>query len=273
MKELQDFQQEVKSKVADLAGQAHLHILEQAQEKLHARRQMYVDALSSVQEVSPGVHVIVLDRKAVWIEEGMEPHSMVDDLLRNNAKTAKDGSKYRAIPFDMGKGRASQTAGQNELNMGLRQELKKRNIAYKSVERHPDGSPKTGTLHSFSVGDAPLRPSGTEGKHGFGKGPVGAVMQGPAASGGTPLLAGVRITQTALFKNDAQGNRVPDLNKKGQQKAVRGIMTFRVVSSKHKGTLWEHPGIESVRFFDETEKWAEAQWSNRILPEILARFK
>jgi hypothetical protein len=162
------------------------------------------------------------------------------------------------------------------LNVALRQELRKKNISYKSVERHPDGSPKTGLLHKFNISDSPIRPAGTEGKPGFGKGAVGEVMQGPNAQGGsgggTPLLHGVRIYQTAVFKKDAQGNSVPDFDKKGRQKAVRGIVTFRVVSSKHAGLKWNHPGIEGTHFFDEAETWCARTWEHNILPDILKRF-
>lgn len=277
VRELGAFQEEVAKKVGDLAAQTHLHIKEQVQQKLTSRRQMYDDALDSVVEVSPGVHVITLKKEAVWIEEGMEAHSMVDDLLKNNAKTAKDGSKYKVIPFEHDKGGASQTSQTNMLNMALRTELKKRNIPYKGIERGPGGSPKTGLLHKFNMMDSPLRPAGTAGKPGWGKGAEGAVMQGPnslgGSGGGTPLLKGVRIYQTAVFKKDAAGNEVPDLDKKGQQKAKRSIMTFRVVSSKHKGTKWEHPGIEGTHFFEEAETWAKQQWDTHIVPDILRKFK
>jgi hypothetical protein len=276
VRELKEFQAEVQSKASDLAAQTHLHIKEQVQQRLNTRREMYDDALSSVQEVGPGIWVITLDKKAAWIEEGMEPHSMVDALLKNGAKTAKDGSKYKVIPFDQGKGGATTTAGQAMLNTALRQELKKRNIPYKAVERHPDGSPKTGLLHKLNILDKPQRPEASAGKPGFGKGPVGEVMQGPNAQGGsgggTALLQGVRIYQTALFKKDSQGNSVPDLDKKGRQKASRGIVTFRVVSSKHKGIKWEYPGIEGTHFFEEAERWAGQEWEQKILPDILRRF-
>jgi hypothetical protein len=274
VRELKEFEAEVQQKASDLASQTHLHIKEQVQQRLNTRREMYDEALSGVRQVAAGTWVITLDSKATWIEEGMEAHSMVDDLLRRGARTAKDGSRYKVIPFDQGKGGATTTPGQAMLNLALRQEMKKRNIPYKSIERHPDGRPKTGLLHKFNI-DAPIRPASTAGKPGFGKGPVGEVMQGPNARGGSgggiPLLQGVRIYQTAAFKRDAQGNSVPDLDKVGRQKASRGIVTFRVVSSKHKGLKWEHPGIEGTHFFEEAERWASQEWEQRILPDILRR--
>lgn len=276
VRDLQEFEAEVQEKVGDLASQTHLHIKEQVQQRLNTRRDMYDQALSSVQEVGPGVYVIKLDASAVWIEEGMPQHSMVDDLLRGpNVRTAKDGSRFRVIPFDQSKGGGrTATAGQSMLNTALRQELRKRNIPYKNIERHPDGSPKTGLLHKFNM-DQPLRPGGTAGKPGFGKGPEGEVMQGPNAAGGSgggiPLLQGVRIYQNALFKRAPNGDMVPNTNKQGLQRATRGIMTFRVVSSKHKGLKWNYPGIEGTHLFEEAEQWAGSEWTNHILPDILRR--
>lgn len=271
VKALEGFEAEVRSKVSDLAAQAHLHIKEQVQIKLNTRRAMYDQALSRAVEVAPGIWVITLDASAVWIEEGMPAHSMVDDLLRKNAKTAADGSRYKVIPFAQDKGGKTTTPGQAVLNAALKTELKKRNIGYKSIERNADGSPKTGLLHAFGMKGGPAnipsppRPEGTAGKPGWGKGAVGEPMQGPNAQGGsgggTPLLQGVRIYQTLL----------KGTNKKGQQKASRSIMTFRVVSSKHKGVKWNYPGIEGSHFFEDAEKWAERTWSNDILPDILKR--
>jgi hypothetical protein len=254
-----------------LAAQAHAHIKEQVQVKLHARRQMYDEALSSVVEVAPGVWAITLEAKAVWIEEGMPPHSMVDDLLRKGAKTAKDGSKYKVIPFNQQKAPTKMSPGDLTLNNALRAELKKRSIPYSKIERGPGGEPKSGLLHKFSM-TQPQRPEGTAGKPGWGKGPEGSVMQGPNAQGGsgggTPLLQGVAIYQTPM--QDAQGK--PVMNKKGQQKAIRSVMTFRVVSSKHKGVKWEYPGIEGTHFFEECEMWMQMEWENHILPDLLRKY-
>lgn len=276
LRELQEFQQAVVQAGEDLADQTHLHIKQQVAEKLNTRREMYEAALSKPTQIRPGHWDITLDRSAIWIEEGMEPHSMVDDLLRTGARTAKDGSRYKVIPFDQGKGGDTVGAARRELNLAVRAELKKRNIPYTGIERDAGGKPKEGMLHKFDILDAPLRPAGTEGKHGWGKGAVGQVMQGPnefgGSGGGTPLLAGVRIYQTALFKKDDAGNLVPDLDKKGQQRAKRGIVTFRVVSSKHKGTKWNYPGIEGGHFFEDAERWVSHEWENTILPELLKRF-
>ena len=78
-------------------------------------------------------------------------------------------------------------------------------------------------------------------------------MQGPKLTGSTPFLRGVKVFQ-----------------KQQNGKWARGFTTFRVVSSKHKGQLWNYPGIEGVKFFDEAEQWAGREWDTKIIPEILA---
>jgi hypothetical protein len=269
--DLEGLERDTHKAVQLLAAQAHAHIKEQVQAKLHTRRQMYDEALQEVKEVAPGIWVITLDAKAAWIEEGMPPHSMVDDLLRRGARTAKDGSTYRVIPFQQNRGPTMQSPGQQAMTAALKTELKKRGIPYGKIERDPTGAPKTGLLHKFNMSQ-PLRPPGTEGKPGWGKGPVGAVMQGPNAQGGsgggTPLLYGVSIYQSAV--RDLSGK--PVLGKGGLQKAVRSIMTFRVVSSKHRGIKWNYPGIEGSHFFEDCERWLKQEWETSILPDLLRKY-
>jgi hypothetical protein len=270
-KDLEGLERDTHKAVQLLAAQAHAHIKEQVQAKLHSRRQMYDEALSEVAEVAPGVWAITLEAKAVWIEEGMPPHSMVDDLLKKNAKVAKDGSTYKVIPFSQNKGPTMMSPGSAALAQALKSELKKRSIPYAKIERDPTGAPKTGLLHKFSMSQ-PMRPAGTAGKPGWGKGPIGSVMQGPNAQGGsgggTPLLAGVSIYQTAIKGIDGK----PMLDKKGLQKAVRSIVTFRIVSSKHRGVKWNYPGIEGTHFFEECETWLKQEWETNILPDLLRKY-
>jgi hypothetical protein len=104
----------------------------------------------------------------------------------------------------------------------------------------------------------PKRPDGTQGKAGWGKGKEGEVMQGPAATGSNPFLQGVRVYQ-----------KQTGTNSKGQPKFSKQVMTFRVISDKHRGKAWMHPGLEGMLFFPEAAKWSEDQWNNRLLPEIL----
>lgn len=251
---------------AGLAGQAHAHIVEEVQQRLRSRRQMYLDALTKPEQIGPNVWMITLDPSANWIEDGMKPHWMGDHLLKGpGVKTAKDGSKYRVIPFGHSGGQSSKTPAQATLQDTLREEFKKRGISWTKLDRNEDGSVKTGLTHKFNIDDKPIRPPSSAGKPGWGKGDPGEVMRGPAATGARALLQGVRVYQRQLFTPGGQ----PARNNKGEMKFSKQVMTFRVISDKHRGKAWEHPGLEGMRFFEEAAKWADAEWSRKMLPQII----
>lgn len=239
-----------------LAKQVRAHIVEEAHKKLHTRRQMFVEHLRTFQ-VDEDTWVVSLDAKYRWIDDGMERHNMVDDLLKaKNAKRAKDGSKYAVIPFEHGpKGPTQMTPAQATLLNTIKAEMNKRKIPYAGIEKGANGKAKLGLLHAFDINTSPTKTANVPGQ---GKGPIGQVMQGPT---GIPLLKGVRVYQ----------NEVSD--KKGGTRIKRAIMTFRVVSSKHKDQgRWEHPGLDPVNLMEDGQKWAMEQWENLIAPQIAAKF-
>lgn len=158
-------------------------------------------------------------------------------------------SKYLVVPFAHKKGPMSQTPAAQDLTSTIKRELKQRNIPYGKIERGPDGKAKTGLLHSFDINKEPVK---THDGAGQGHGPVGAVRQGTT---GIPFLQGIRIYQ----RN--QGGKIN-----------RGIMTFRVASSKQRGSgKWVHPGLTARHFFEEGQDWALAQW-DKISDQILKDF-
>jgi len=230
-----------------LAKQADAHIKENVQKSLHSTREKYIKAMK-FEDVGNNTWIISLDESVMWLEEGMQEHEMIDDLLASSkAKTAKDGSRYLAVPFEHKKGPTQQTQAATDLTTTLRAELQKRNIPYAGIETDKDGKPKLGKLHSFDILKQPIK---TQEGPGMGHGPIGAVRQGNT---GIPFLQGVRISQKMV------GGKVH-----------RSIATFRLVSSKQKGSgKWVHPGIVAKRFFDEAERWALDQWETQIVPAIL----
>lgn len=247
--------------VGDLSMQTHAHILEKVQNSLHSSREIYVNALHYT-AVNENTYVISLDRPAWWIEDGIQQGTeMIDWLLRQanpNAKppkTAKDGSQYRIIPFLHNKGPTSQTPTQQELKETIRKELRSRGIPYGNLELDPTGKPKLGKLHSFNIMDKPLKTH-----HGVGQG-WGDIGKPRVGATGIPFLQGVNIYQTE-YKT-----------KQGETKVQKQIMTFRVVSSKHKGTgRWVHPGFEAKEFLKEGLEWAKQEWETKYMPQILNDF-
>ena len=238
----------------DLALQAHGHILEQVQQKLHSTREKYDQALKFEQE-GKDTWVVSLDKSAMWIEEGMSEHSMLEDLLASpKAKTSKDGGRYLVVPFEHKKGPTQQTQAAKDLTNTIKSELSRRKIPYAGIEKDASGTPKTGLLHKLDILKSPIKTAEGPGQ---GKGPMGAARQGPT---GIPFLQGIRIYQ----------QRVRD--KGGKESVKRSVMTFRTASSKQQGTgRWQHPGLEAKRFFDEAADWALQHWVDKVVPDVLNR--
>ncbi len=232
----------------DLAAMVYNKIVELAQARLRSTREQYLQNLS-YDSTGRGAWVVTLKQEALWIEEGMPRHEMIDDLVRNG-KIAKDGSRYRVIP--MGIKKASQTPlGAMPIRMAAMQALKKAKINMKEIEREVDGRPKIGMLHRLDVMTSPIKTA--EGAH-QGWGAVGSVRQGAS---GTPFLKGMAVVQRNI-QWQAGGM------------LQRQAMTFRVVSTKHKGTgRWTHPGIQAKKLMDEAHAWALKEWDHTIKPEIL----
>jgi hypothetical protein len=234
--------------VADLAAQTHAHIVEQAHLKLHSTRQKYVDALS-YEQVSAGAWTVTLNNSAMWIEEGMPRHEMIDDLLKNGAQVSKKtGARYRVIPLPI-KGKTQTPASGQAIREAAMKALRAAKINMSAIEKEVDGRVKLGMLHKLDVTGDPLKTAEGAGQ---GHGPIGHVRQGMT---GMPFLKGMRVMQR-------QVNSAPPV-------IQRTAMTFRVVSSLMKGTgRWVHPGIKAVNLMDEAKAWADKEFETRIKPEI-----
>jgi hypothetical protein len=235
-----------------LAAQTREHIIEQVQQKLHSTRETFIDHLS-YKQVDAKTWMVSLDKAAVWIEEGMERHEMIDDLLKSaKARTAKDGSRYLSVPFKHNKAPTATPVAQHSLQETLKSEMRKRGIAYGGIETNANGTPRLGLLHTFSILDKPIK---TEEGPGQGHGAIGAVRQGMT---GIPFLQNVRIYQRQV------------MDKNGVASVQKAIMTFRTVSSKQKGSgRWVHPGLKPKKFLDEAYEWALQQWETKIKDQIL----
>jgi hypothetical protein len=261
----------------DLAAATHGKAVELANEKLHARRRAYIDALRLSQEGD--VWVLSLAASASWIEDGMPPHNMLDALLSSpKAKPGPNGSHYIVIPFEHGpgKGPAEDTTEHQDLVDTLKKEMKRgvidldsrgekaerKKIPWGKIEMGADGNPKLGRLHRFNIQDSPLKSHDGPGQ---GRGPVGDVRQGPnmrqragggPGGGGNPFLQGVAVYQ----KLDDTG------------KVQRSVVTFRIASSNQQGeSIWDHPGLEAVNIIDQAWEWAMTQVESEILPKLIER--
>jgi hypothetical protein len=235
--QLKAFKEEARAAIEEgvkqLSSMTHAKVTELAQEKLSSTRKIYTDNLE-YREVIPGLWVVSLDKPAMWIEEGRKSGDMTEDLLRKGAHTAKDGSRYKAIPFDYGKPPSQMDPFTRNLVAKIKFELKKSGIPFKKLELDAKGSPRIGKLHTMDISSP----------H-------------PSSRASHPALSGLTIYQ----------------NKTAGGKVRRDIMTFRMVSDKHKGKKWIHPGRDAEKFFEQALAWAEEQWEREVLPQIMEKFK
>lgn len=229
----EEIEQAITDGVQQVASMTYGKAQELASENLGSTRQIYMDALS-YEEVEPGLWVVSLDESAMWIEENRKAGDMTQDLLRRNFKVAKDGSRYKAIPFDQAT-TPSRTPSRNvDLVSQVKRELRSRNIPYKKLEYNKDGSPRVGRLHTIND--------------------ISSRKPSPRASSGA--LSGLTIYQRMTSSGSVR----------------RDIMTFRVVSSKHRGTKWIHPGSVGRKFLDQALDWAAQAFDEEILPAIMEKF-
>jgi hypothetical protein len=243
---LLDLPDQVKSTLNDLgekvAEDAYRHTIEQANQKLHTRKETYIQALSISKD--DDAWLLVLDESAMWIEEGQSPFDMKPGLLNSpKAKQGKNG-KYLVVPFKHDKGTAQTT-----LTQTVAASMSQNGIPFADIEKGADGNPKTGLLHKFDIAG----PNKTSKSPGQGHGPIGSPMQGPS---GIPFLKGVNVYQK-------QGK-----DKMGKPRTERFIATFRTVSEHSKG--WMNNGTEAMNLLDETMEYMMEKFDREIGPKLIA---
>jgi hypothetical protein len=184
------------------------------------------------EEIAEGVWVVGIDESALFVEEGLEPNFDMKPGLLKDGETS-GGYKYRIVPFEHSKAPSQLTPTTHSILNRIKENLKKEGIPYKKLERGADGKPRLGQLHKFSW------PSELPGR------------------GNTPLFKNVHIYQT--------------MTKGGNVR--RDILTFRTVSNKPGNEdKWLHPGLSGKKFLDRAAEWAEKEFYDKILPEILEKY-
>jgi hypothetical protein len=236
-KEFKEFaaevERDIKAGVANLATITHAKVKEMAATELKSSREAFMNSLS-FEEVTEGVWMVSVDAKALWVEEGIPSGFDMKPGLLKEGYPSKKGGKYRIVPFEHTKAPSQMTQPARDIVSKLRTELKKKKIPFKKVEYNADGSPRLGRIHSLNL------PSQIPGK------------------GNTKALKGVSIYQT--------------LTKSGSVR--RDILTFRTVTNGESSSgKWIHPGLEPKKFLDRAGDWALKEWEEKILPEILEKWK
>jgi hypothetical protein len=229
---LYEIEQDIRKAVGDLAAVTHAKVAELAQNELKTTRKIYMDNLG-YEEVAPGVWIVYLDEKALWIEDGIPDDTDMKPGLLKNAKSGKNGTQYKVIPFRYDKPNSQNAPYTQTVVNQIKSKLKQEKISFKKIELDEHGSPKLGKLHEFDFGgDKP-------------------------GKGNTSVMKGLSIYQ--------------NMGKNG--KVRRDILTFRTVSSGPASAgKWIHPGLPAKMYMDKATDWALSEWENKILPEILNKW-
>lgn len=238
-------EEDLKKAIQTLSSGAAKQAEKLAKEKLpKSLSSMYTENIY-VEQLSENMMVVGLREKALWIEEGRKGGFMEELLTKksgSDVKTDKDGNKYRVIPFEhSATGKDMSSTGGEDLVKELKTFLRKKGVNYsktRGLELDDKGSPRIGKTHSFSIKDMHNKKKGV--------------------SELSPNLQGISIFQ--------------NMNKK-TGKIERNIMTFRVISEKHRGSKWNHPGRPGENILEEAHKWAEETWRNTILPELKKKYE
>lgn len=246
----------VKAEVEALSVSAHAFIIQRAQEQLrgHQLERFLGENGKNVRwnRVGSNMWVVEIDESARDIEEGHDRRFMAW-LLNNNpkAKTAKDGSKYAHIPMSKSQftGPAKQAVNaKNAMFQGtIARAMKEAKISPNRIERHENGEPKLGVLHSLRI-----EPPGTQTQfpalYSAPRPPEMATLTGLPAHTGIPLLQGLVVTQRM------QGKKV-----------VREAVTFRTISSKHEGEgRWFQAATPGIKTIEAAHQYAVTQWEEIV---------
>ena len=196
--------EKAKEGVRALATQAHSLVIEKAQTRLKSTRQKYLDAVK-IEKVQDDefntIWAVTLDKSANWIENEVPAHEMIDEIIKGGKtpKTAKDGSKFKIIPFKHNKSPSQMSRAENQIANFAKNELKKAGLD--KVITDDKGNAKTGRVATLNI-----------------TGP-----KAPVSKFNRPLLQGLTVYQRQVTTAS------------GKVMTKRDVMTFRVISEKQKG--------------------------------------
>lgn len=237
----------LRSAVENLSISTHAFVVTHAQEKLKGwqRDHFFGENGRNVRwtEVAEGFWVVEIDPSVAWIEEGRDPTFMGEWLLKgDNVKTAKDGSRYRVIPFTHSRG--SKIFNQDFV-ADIKEAAQKSGFNLKTIDKDADGNPKTGILGKLNFGSNVTTKTDSNSRF-FSKerGPSVAESLGLKTYSGKHYLSDAVVTQRKVGKS-----------------FKKEVVTFRVISSKHEGEgRWFYPEVQALNSIPAAYDYATREW-------------
>ena len=196
-----------------------------------------------IEQLSDTIVEVGIREEAFWIEHGRKKGFM-DELLKGpNVKTSKEGNKYRVIPFEHSTKASPESSSEKKSEVEeLKNFLKSQNVRYsktRALALDESGSPRIGRIHSFDI---------------------------------KSMRDGKKKSVQNLSRN-LQGVSVYQQQNPSTGRVERSIMTFRTITSDHKGNKWEHPGFTGKKILKETYKYIQEVWERELFPELKKKYE
>jgi hypothetical protein len=246
-----------------LAEQTHAKIIEWASEKLHSRREIFLENFKIDNPEAEGEEaVITLMGKAVWIDEGLPADFLFKALINGpHSKHGKNG-RYNIVPFDTGTGNGptNTTSYHMDLVNATRDAMRKSKIPWSTIKKDDQGRPVIGKIATIDQSKI-KHPTRWFGGVGQGHGPIGAPRQGHT---GIPFLQGATVYQRMDKKWD-------EVKKQEVKTPGRYVLTFRTASEAHP-EKWKHPGLPPMNFMKDGFEWAMNTLNKEILPKLVEQY-
>lgn len=254
---------QVRSAMERLSISTHAFVVSHAQENLKGwtRDHFFGENGANVRwtEIADGFWVVEIDPSVAWIEEGRDPTFMGEWLLKesfnNGGKVhrAKDGSKYRVIPFTHSRG--NKVFNDNFVS-DVKQAAKASGFKLNTIDRDQEGNAKIGILGKLQFGPSVTQKTDANSQF-FSKerSPSVAAELGLQPYKGKHYLADAVVTQRKVGKS-----------------VKKEVVTFRVISSKHEAeNRWFYPQVPALNSIPAAYEYANKEW-DKIMRSLEAHF-
>jgi len=246
-----------------LAQQTYGKIVEMASEKLHSRRQIFLENLKIEEGGGPGQDsTITLLGKAVWIDEGLPPDYLFKALIEGPKSKMGEHGRYNVVPFNHGPGNGptNTTSYNMDLVNAVKESMKKQKIPWAKIKTDDQGRPVIGKIASVNSTKI-SHPIKTQNGPGMGVGAIGLPRQGHT---GIPFLQGAAVYQ----RMDKHFDEIKHIE---VESPGRYVLTFRTASEAHP-EKWHHPGLPPMNFMKDGYEWAMNTLEKEILPALVEKY-
>jgi len=231
----------------DLADGARAHWIFLASKDLQSTRLDYINGIQPVEQIPNGYAITLVGSLPNMVEQGARSFDLHDTLLADGKKwhQAKDGGRYRAIPFRHKTPAAGPTGGQA---MGSQWSAKGPLSRAASPQSQVEDIRKLAkAIHSKAkrLITSAERSAGAKGLTRLPSGLAPKLQRHHS----TDIFAGMKVNKQAIVRG-------------GKVTYQRSYTTFRMIAVDAQGNprpegKWRHPGITARNFADQVAAYVE----------------